>query len=163
MLSPSEAATKRETEKILVEAFIVQCAKVLASMRDVSPVQAERIRGRLDDVLKDCPLLPLELKRKMQEEARVYERAANTRATDVALQEAMHKAKEDDKMERNRLVGEARLYCRKAVSLGADDDFQHAVKRKIENIMMTGGIEHKGPTAAKPLYFDPGTPHHVRA
>jgi hypothetical protein len=141
----------------------VQCARVRASMRDMSPVQAERIRARLDDVLKDCPLLPLELKRKMQEEARTFERIANMRATDATLQDAMHKAKEDDKVERNRLVEEARQHCRKAVSLGADADFQHAVKRKIENIMMTGGIEHKGPTAAKPLFFDPGTPHHARA
>ena len=84
------------------------------------------------------------------------------RAADTALQEAMHRAKEDDKLERNRLLGEAKLLFRKAVSLGADDDFQHAVKRKIENIMMTGGVEHKGATAAKPLSTAPANPHHAK-
>ncbi len=155
MLSPSEAATKQELEKKLIETFIAQCTKVLGTMRDVPPEQAERIRERLNDVLEDCPHLPLDFKRQTKTAAKSYECAANMRATDIALQEAMHKAKEDDKAERNRLIGEARLLCRKAVALGAGDDFQHAVRRKIENIMMTGGVEHKGPTAAKPLYFTP--------
>jgi hypothetical protein len=162
MLSPSEIAARQEIEKKLLDAFVTQCTKVLGSMRDVPPEQAERIRSRLEDVLKDCPNLPPDFKKNTQTAAKAYECAANMRAADAALQEAMRKAKEDDKIERNRLLGEARLLCRKAVTLGADDDFQHAVKRKIENIMMTGGVEHKGATAAKPLSTAPANPHHAK-
>ena len=162
MLSPSEAAIKQEIEKKLIDSFIAQCAKMLGEMREVSPERAERIRERLNDALEDCPRLPAEFKRRTQAAAKSYECAANMRATDLLLQEALHKAKEDDKLERNRLIGEARLVCRKAVSLGASEEFQHAVRRKIENIMMTGGIEHKGPTAAKPASFGVAPPHHAR-
>jgi hypothetical protein len=160
MLSPSEAATKQDIEKKLIDTLVAQCTKMLGTMREMTPDQAERIRERLNDVLEDCPRLPPDFKRRTQAAAKSYECAANMRATDIALQEALHKAKEDDKVERNRLIGEARLLCRKAVALGAGDEFQHAVKRKIENIMMTGGIEHKGPTAAKPAAsFGLVTPH----
>jgi hypothetical protein len=162
MLSPIEVATKHDLEKKLIEAFIAQCTKMLGTMREVPPEQAGRIRERLDDALDDCPNLPLEYKRRTKAAAKSYECAANMRATDIALQEAMHKAREDDKLERNRLIGEARLLCRKAVSLGAGEDFQHAVKRKIDNIMMTGSIEHKGPTAAKPLSFMPANTHYAK-
>src|SRR6266704_1137978 len=94
MLSASETARKQEAEKKLLEAFMAQCGKVLDSMRDVPPAEAERIRQRLDD---------------------------------------------------------ARKLSAKAIMLGANQDFQHAVRRKLENIMLTGGVEHHGPTAAKPL------------
>ena len=162
MLSPSELAARQEIEKQLLEAFIAQCTKVLGSMRDVPPEQAERIRSRLEDVLKDCPNLPADFKKSTQTAAKSYECASNMRAADAALQEAMRKAKEDDKLERNRLLQEARLFSRKAASLGADEVFQHAVKRKIENIMMTGGVENKGATAAKPLDTAPANPHHAK-
>ncbi len=150
MLSPSEAAERQEAEKKMVEAVIAQCGRVLDSMRDLPPREAERVRTRLDDALKDCPKLPPDFRRKASAMARSYECAANMRAADAALHEAMHRAREDDKTERNRLVDAARQLSSKVASLGANDEFRHAVRRKIENIMMTGGVEHKGPTPAKP-------------
>jgi hypothetical protein len=162
MLSPNEAATKQDLEKKEIEIFVAQCTKMLGMMREVPPEQAERIRERLNDVLDDCPHLPPEFVRRTKAAAKSYECASAMRATDIALQEAMHKAKEDDKVERNRLIDEARLLARKAGALGAGAEFQHAVRRKIENIMMSGGIEHKGPTAAKPASIGGAHPHHAR-
>jgi len=88
-------------------------------------------------------------------DARNFECIANTRAADAALQGALGKARQDDGMERNRLVGEARRFANKAISLGADSSFRASLNRKIEIIMMTGKVEQKGPTVAKPLDTTP--------
>jgi hypothetical protein len=162
MLLPSEAARKQEAEKKLLDAFMAQCGKVVESMRDVPPAEAERIRQRLDDALKSCPHLPTAFKQQTMAAARAYECSSNMRATDEALQKAMHFAREDDKVARNELIAEARKRSAKATMLGANQDFQHAVQRKLENIMLTGGVEHHGPTAAKPLAGSPDPHHHGR-
>jgi hypothetical protein len=162
MLLPSEAARKQEAEKKLLEAFMAQCGKVLESMRDVPPAEAERIRQRLDDALKSCPHLPPAFRQQTQAVARAYECSSNMRAADAALQHAMHQARMDDKVGRNELIAEARKLSAKAISLGANQDFQHAVRRKLENIMLTGGVEHHGPTAAKPLSGAPANHHHAK-
>jgi hypothetical protein len=162
MLLASEAARKQEAEKKLLDAFMAQCGKVLESMRDVPPAEAERIRQRLDDAIKSCPGLPSAFKQQTMAVARAYECSANMRATDAALQQAMHFARGDDKAARNELIAEARKLSAKAVMLGANQDFQHAVRRKLENIMLTGGVEHHGPTAAKPLAGTPAGQHNGR-
>jgi hypothetical protein len=162
MLLPSEAARKQEAEKKLLDAFMAQCGKVVDSMRDVPPAEAERIRQRLDDAIKSCPHLPAAFKQQTLAVARAYECSSNMRATDDALQKAMHFAREDDKIARNELLAEARKLSAKAVMLGANQDFQHAVRRKLENIMLTGGVEHHGPTAAKPLAGTLAGQHHGR-
>lgn len=151
MLLSSETAKKQEAEKKLLDAFMVQCGKVLESMHNVPPAEAERIRKRLEDALKSCPHLPAAFRQQTQTIARAHECSSNMRATDTALQQAMHFARLDDKVARNELIAEARKLSSKAISLGANQDFQHAVRRKLENIMLTGGVEHHGPTAAKPL------------
>jgi hypothetical protein len=162
MLLSSDTARKQEAEKKLLDAFMAQCGKVLESMRDVPPAEAERIRQRLDDALKSCPHLPAAFRQQTQAVARAYECSSNMRATDDALQKAMHFAREDDKVARNELIAEARKLSSKATMLGANQDFQHAVRRKLENIMLTGGVEHHGPTAAKPLAGAPTPQHHGR-
>jgi len=159
----TDAAKRREAEQKLLAAAMAECDKMLESMRAAQPAEAERIKTRLDDRLKSNAKLPLDFKRKTLAAARSFECMANMRATDAALHQALHQARSDDLHERNRLVGEARTFCNKAVALGADDHFRSTVKHKIEIILMTGQVEHHGqPTVAKPLDTAPKNPHHAK-
>jgi|HubBroStandDraft_6_1064221.scaffolds.fasta_scaffold986499_1 hypothetical protein len=151
MTAINEAANKQEAEKKLLAACMAECSKLLATMRTQKPVDAERSKAKLDEIVKRTPKLPLEFKKKLLTDARSFECIANTRAADAALQLALEKARKDDQTERNRLVSEARNFCNKAISLGAASSFRATANRKIEIIMMTGGVENKGPTIAKPL------------
>ena len=159
----TDAAKRREAEQKLLAAAMAECDKMLEGMRAAQPAEAERIKARLDDRFKSDKKLPLEFKRKTLAAARSFECMANMRATDAALHQALHEARADDLHERNRLVGEARTFCNKAISLGADEHFRATVKHKIEIIMLTGQVEHHGhPTAAKPLDKSPKNPHHAK-
>lgn len=150
MLMTNEATNKQEAEKKLLAACMAECTKLVESMRMQKPTDAERSKTRLDEVVKRVPNLPMEFKRKVLADARNFECIANTRACDAALQLALEKARKDDIPARNKLVGEARNFCNKAMSLGAIPSFRATANRKIEIIMMTGGVENKGPTIAKP-------------
>lgn|SRR5512146_3237653 len=141
---------QREVDERALAAAMAQCAKLVESMRLVKPADAERTALLLAEFVKHTPKLPLEFKRKLLAQARALECAANMRATDAMLHLALEKAREGATAERNRLIGEARRFCSKAAALGAEPGFKLAAQRKIEIIMMTGGIEHKGPTLAKP-------------
>jgi acetylornithine/succinyldiaminopimelate/putrescine aminotransferase len=152
---PTVIDAAKEAEEKLLEAVKAECRKLLETMRLAQPAEAERMRTRLEEVIKRCPKLPPDFNRKILADARALECTSNTRAADVALHAAMRKAKEDDAVERNRLVGQARGYANKAISLGADPAFRATVNRKIEIIMMTGNVEQKGPTLAKPLDATP--------
>ena len=145
------ASDKAEAEKRALAACMTECSKLLETMRVAKPADAERSKARLDDIVKRAAKLPVDFKRKLLADARNFQCLANTRAADAALKLALDKARHDDPAERNRLVGEARQYCNKAIALGADSTFSAVANRKIEIIMMTGGVEHKGPTIAKPL------------
>jgi hypothetical protein len=123
-----------------------ECAKLVESMREARPDQAERIRVRLNDLFKSQPKLASDFKRKTLATARIHECAVYTRAVDAKLHESMTRAKANDLEARNRLVGEANAFARKAALCGAGDDFQAAVERRIEIIMMTGD----GKFGAKP-------------
>lgn len=158
----TDAAKKREAEQRQLAAAMAACEKMLDGMHTATPAEAERIKTRIDEALKNNPKFPMDFKRKTLAAARAFECSANMRATDIALNQAAHKAREDDGIERNRLVAEARVFCNKAASLGADAHFRTTANRKIEIIMMTGHVEHKGPTVAKPLDTAPKNPHHVK-
>ncbi|HWI29654.1 MAG TPA: hypothetical protein VN668_21950 [Stellaceae bacterium] len=160
--SASDLAKKRELEQKLLEQAMAECTKITDSMRDLQPPAAERVRQRLDSYLKDHPKIPLDFKRKVTAQARAHECSANMRAADAALKKALADARHDAVKERSRLIGEARNFASKAASLGADEEFKAAVKRKIEIIMLTGGVEHEGPTVAKPLDRAPTNPHHAK-
>jgi ribosomal protein L16 Arg81 hydroxylase len=160
--SASDLAKKRELEQKQLEQSMAECTKIVDSMRDLQPAAAERVRQRLDAYLKDHPKIPLDFKRKVTAQARTHECAANMRAADAALKKALGDARNDAIKERSRLIGEARNFSNKAASLGADEEFKAAVKRKIEIIMLTGGVEHEGPTIAKPLDKAPANPHHAK-
>ncbi|MGO8916380.1 MAG: hypothetical protein ACLQJR_10770 [Stellaceae bacterium] len=159
----TDAAKKREAEQKALAASMAACEKMLDGMRAAPPAEAERIKTRLDDALKSNSKLPMEFKRKTLAAARSFECMANTRAADAALNQALAKARTDDLTERNRLVSEARAFCNKAASLGADAHFRSTLNRKIEIIMMTGQVEHKGPTIAKPLDTTPKNPNSAKA
>ncbi len=162
MSPPSAQMNKRELEKKMLASAMVECSKLLETMRMAKPADAERIKARLDETVKRVPNLPMDFRRRLLSEARNFECRSNTRAADAALTLALDKARLDDVPERNRLVGEARNFVNKAASLGADPSFRSVAKRKIEIIMMTGGVEHDGPTIAKPLDFAPKNPNHAK-
>lgn len=162
MLPAADTTVRSEAEKKLLAAAMAECAKLVAAMRAATPAEAERSKAKLDDIFKRLPKLPLDFKRKIMGDARVFERAANTRAADAALRQALEKAREDDVPARNRLVGEARGFYNKAVSLGADPTFRASAQRKIDIIMMTGGVEHDGPTIAKPFDSAPRNPNNPK-
>lgn len=150
MTTVNGTANPQEAEKKMLAACMGECSKLVASMSTQKPAEAERSKARLDDIIKRTPKLPVEFKRKVLTDARSHECMANTRAADAALQAALEKARKDDESERNRLVAEARNFCNKAIALGAASSFRATANRKIEIIMMTGGVENKGPTIAKP-------------
>jgi hypothetical protein len=150
---------KKEFEKKVIEAASAECQRLVEAMRMALPEEFERLRPRLDETIRRCPKLPIPFKRRMFNAARHYECTANTRAADRSLNEALSRARSDDVQERNRLVGEARRYANMATRLGADTGFRTTLNRKIEIILMTGGVEHKGPTIAKPLDTAPKIPN----
>lgn len=125
------------TEKALA-ACMAKCTKLVESMRAAKPAEVERSRALLGEIIKATPILALEFKRKMMTDALACERNANARAADAALTLAMEKARADNKIERNRLVGEARNFCNKAIALGAPASIRETLNRKIEVIMMSG-------------------------
>jgi hypothetical protein len=158
----SDLAKQRELEKKRLEDAKAECSKIVESMRNLPPAAAERVKQRLDAYLRDHPKIPSDFRRKALSDARALECAANMRATDAALKKALSDALRDDHKERSRLIGEARTLRAKAVSLGANEEFATAVARKIEIIMMSGGVEHDGPTIAKPLSTAPVNPNRAK-
>jgi membrane protein involved in colicin uptake len=154
-MSTAVDSARHDAELKALETVKTECRKLVETMRVVPPSEAERIKQRLEDAIKRCDKLPMEFKRQLLTDARSFECIANTRAADTALQSAMGKARLDDANERNRLVAQAREFANKAASLGADASFKATLNRKIEIIMMTGKVQHKGPTAAKPLNIAP--------
>jgi hypothetical protein len=155
MLLTSETARKQEAEEKLLDAYMTQCDKLLDSMRDASPAEAGRIELHLEYALMCCPHLPMAFRQKTMVLARAYECSANMRAAGVVLQQALHLARDDDWNGRNERLAEGRLLSSKAIALGANQYFQHAVRHKIENIMLTGGVGRHGPTAARPWFGSP--------
>ncbi|HKT18167.1 MAG TPA: hypothetical protein VJR47_09005 [Stellaceae bacterium] len=152
MTLAAQLEIKRETEKRALAAAMAQCWKLVHSMSEAKPAEAERTSHLLGEMVKHMPKLPLEFKRKMLANARGFECAANMRAVDGALRLAFEKARHGEPAERNRLLAEARKFRSKAMRLGAEANFEIAAERKIEIIMLTGGVEHKGPTLAKPRF-----------
>jgi hypothetical protein len=163
MLVTSETVRKQEAEEKLLDAFMTQCGKILDSMRDASPAEAERIKLRLEDALKSCPHLPMVFQQNTMVVARAYECSANMRAAGVVLQQALHLARDDDWNGRNGRVAAGRLLSSRAIALGANQNFQDAVRHKVENIMLTGGVGHRRPTAARPLSGTPASRYDAKS
>jgi hypothetical protein len=156
-------AQKLEAEKAAVERSKQHCRDELKKMHAATPEEAERIAKSLKDHCGYDKTLPFDFKRKALELARDYERNANMRAADTALHAALRLAADEHMVERAKKLGEGRRYFSKACSLGADEDFRKAAQRLIENIMMTGGVQKKGPTRAKPADIAPRAPNRAKA
>ncbi len=162
ILSKEALAEKQEAERQARERSMQYCRDELRKMHSASPEDAERINKQLKERCKEDKLLALDFKQKLLERARLYECNANMRAADAALHTALRLAAAENMVERSRKLGEGRRYFSKACSLGADEDYRKAVQRLIENIMMTGGVQHKGPTRAKPADVAPKAPNRAK-
>ena len=150
MTLAAQLEMRHEAEKRALSAAMTRCWKLVHSMAEARPAEAERTSQLVGEMVKQIPKLPLEFKRKMLANARSFECASNMRAVDGALRLAWEKARLGEPAERNRLLAEARKFRSKAMRLGAEANFETASDRRIEIILMTGGVEHKGPTLAKP-------------
>ncbi|MGE5546116.1 MAG: hypothetical protein ACM33T_04400 [Solirubrobacterales bacterium] len=135
-----------------------ECKDQLLRMHDAGPDEAERIAKHLKDRCGSDKQLPFDFKKKLLERARFHECNANMRAANKALHEALRMAADEQMALRSQKLAEGRRYCAKACALGADADFRAAAQRLIDNVMMTGGIQHKGPTRAKPAETAPRAP-----
>lgn len=153
---------KEEAARLALERSMSFCKEELKKMHDASPDDAERLSKALKDYCGGDKTLPFDFRRKVLERARDYERNANMRAANEALHSALRMAAEEQMVERARKLGEGRRYFSKACALGADDDFRKAAQRLIENVMMTGGIQKKGPTRAKPADIAPKAPNRAK-
>lgn len=156
-------AQKKEAERAALERSKQHCRDELKKMHDARPEEAEELAKRLKDYCGQDKSLPFDFKRKALELARSYECNANMRAADAALHQALRLAADEHMVERAQKLGEGRRLFSKACSLGADDDFRKAVQRLIENVMMTGGVQKKGPTRAKPADIAPRAPNRAKA
>ncbi|MBC7950190.1 MAG: hypothetical protein H7Z12_00015 [Rhodospirillaceae bacterium] len=161
--SNDSLAQKQEAERIAVERAMQSCRDELKRMHEATPDDAERINKMLKDRCGQDKRLPYDFKHKVLERARLYECNANMRAADKALHAALRMAADEQMVMRAQKLGEGRRYFSKACTLGADPDFRAAAQRLMENIMMTGGVQHKGPTRAKPADFAPRAPNRAKA
>lgn len=155
-------AQKQEAERAALERSKQFCRDELKKMHSATPDEAERLSKALKDHCGHDKALPFDFKRKALELARTYECNSNMRAADVALHQALRLAAEEHMVERAQKLGEGRRYFSKACALGADEDFRKAAQRLIENVMMTGGVQKKGPTRAKPADIAPRAPNRAK-
>jgi len=161
-LGQDALAQKQAAEQAAIERSKQFCRDSLKQMHWADPGEAERLSKGLKDHCGQDKTLPFDFKRKALELARTYECNANMRAADSALHQALRFAADEHMVERAQKLGEGRRYFSKACSLGAGDDFRKAVQRLIENVMMTGGVQKKGPTRAKPGDLAPRAPNRAK-
>lgn len=135
----------------------------LVEMHDASPQEAERLNELIKARCADDKNLPFDFKQKAYKRARELQCMANMRAADKVMHLALRLAAQENMKERTAKIGEARGYFSKACGLGASEDWRKAFQRLNENIMMTGGVQHKGPTRAKPDFHTPTNPNRAKA
>ena len=153
---------KQEAERQALERAMQDCKAELRKMHEAEPDEAERLAKMLKDRCGQDKRLPFDFKRKVLDRARLYECNANMRAADRAFHAALRLAAEEQMVQRAQKLGEGRRYFSKACALGADQDFRAAAQRLMENIMLTGGVQHKGPTRAKPADIAPRAPNRAK-
>lgn len=157
---------KSEAEK-QKEALIAQSKRMvtdlLHKMRKASPEEAERLAEMVKQRCKDDKYLPFDFNQQAFKAARQLQCNANMRTADKILHDAAKLAAEEKMQERGQKLADARQYYSKACSLGADEDWRKAYQRLQETIMLTGGVQHKGPTRAKPASFAPANPNNAKA
>ncbi|WP_086464191.1 hypothetical protein [Oceanibaculum nanhaiense] len=162
------SATKQkdpEAERRLIEALKARCdAQIhqLAGMAEkAETTSAERAAQRLIEQAKN-PKLPSDYRKYAMDEAQKLECAANIKATDMAVHRAMAAALADDKETRDKEVAKIRQFMQKAISLRAPADFRVGTEKSLENILLSGGVKHTGPTKAKPMDTAPKNEKHAK-
>lgn len=156
------ARQKQEAEQKIQEEAKIECRNELKEMSVADPKEAERIKKRLDELMKKYVKLPPDFRKQVLDKARAYECSANMRAANRTLDKALMMAQRRKVMERTQLLGEARKYYGKALMLGAEKEFQVAADRMIDSIMMTTAPDPTRPTRAKPLTTAPRNPHSAK-
>ena len=152
---------RAEIKRRLLERLMAQIVEALRRMPDTSSAGAYRLHRQIKRLcIGDA--LPVEFKRQSLEWARVHERNANMRETDKALRAALRIIALEQMRERSHAMSLAYRFYAKACRLGADEAFKRAVQRRIDIIMLTGGIVQQGPTRAKPLDTAPKTPNRAK-
>lgn len=162
MFGFGSSSVDREAEQRAIEQAKQVCRNQVKQMHDASPEDAERLHKWLKEFCGSEKRLPFEFRKKALDRARELECQANMRKTDSLLHWAAKLAAEEHMKERARVLGEAQKYLSKACTLGADQEFRKAAHRLIDTIMMTGGVQHQGPTRAKPKDFAPKTPNRAK-
>lgn len=152
----------QEAEAQAVERAKQVCRDQIKHMHDATPEDAERHHKWLKDYCGAEKRLPFEFRKKALARARQLECEANMRRADSLLHWAAKLSAEEHMKERARALGEAQRYLGKANMLGADEDFRHAAQRLIETIWLTGGVQHQGPTRAKPRDLAPKAPNRAK-
>lgn len=138
------------------------CRDQIKQMHDCSPEDAERQHKWLKDYCGAEKKLPFEYKRKVLDRARQLECEANMRYCDKLLQFAAKLAAEEHMKARSKALIDGQKYLSKACTLGCDDEFRKAANRLIETVRLTGGVQHSGPTRAKPADIAPKTPDRAK-
>jgi hypothetical protein len=156
---PSEAEAERAAA---IEQSKKTVRVLVHTMHDVSPEEAERVVEKIKEIFTSDKLLPFDFRQKAFKRMRELECIANMREADHMLHKASEMAVEENMKERGFDLGEARKFYSKACTLGADDDWRKAFQRSAEAILMTGGVQHKGPTRAKPLDLAPKAPNRAK-
>lgn len=156
----SEAELQKEALIAQSKRFVTD---LLHKMQDASPEDAERLAEMVKVRCKDDKYLPFDFNQKAFKAARRLQCNANMRTADKILHDAARLAAEENMQERGVKLADARKYYSKACSLGAEDDWRKAYQRLQETIMLTGGVHHKGPTRAKPIFHAPPNPHDAKA
>ncbi len=132
-------------------------------MVDASPEDAERLSQRLKDFCGGDKLVPFDFKQRAFLKARELECHANMRMADRMLRDASRMAAAENMRERGVKLGDARRFFGKACTLGADEGWRKAFQRSSETVLLTGGVQPKGPTRAKPRDIAPRAPNRAKA
>jgi hypothetical protein len=158
----SQAATSQADREAAIQRSKKTVRDLVHRMDMVSPEEAERLAKQVKDHCAGDKLLSMEFKQKANTRARELQCSANMRRADTLLHDASRLAAEEHLKERGMKLGEARRYFANACMLGADADWRKAFQRLTETIMMTGGVQHAGPTRAKPASIAPPTPNRAK-
>lgn len=144
---------EKELQRQAIERLKQRCTDMLARIQEQALVGAAIEVGaaikQLYEVMK-TPLMPRDFFQQTATQLKQLELLANMKAADQAVRRAVVHAQADRKLERNQEVTAARGFLRRAVALGANEEFKRGAEMAIESATLTGGVRQKGPTRAKP-------------
>jgi hypothetical protein len=156
----SPEAEKERQEAI--ERAKLSLRKLVHDLADRTPEDIERMGKHIKEWCSADKLIPFDFKQKALKRSMEIERNANMLYCDMRLHEAMDAAVEEDNKTKMAKMGDARRYFGRACTLGADSEWRKAFMRAEENLLMTGGVHHTGPSRAKPADIAPRAPNRAK-